>query len=73
MIGLAAACLLVFPFGRAISEKLALPYLLPSVPTILLYAAGSLIVSVAAGALTSAISASRISRQDTAFVMREGE
>ena len=70
-IGLAAACLIVFPFGRLISSKLELPYLLPGIGTIILFAAGSLIISVVAGAFTSAFAAYRVSRQDAAFAMRD--
>ena len=71
LIGLAAACLIVFPFGRLISSKLELPYLLPGIGTIILFAAGSLIISVVAGAFTSAFAAYRVSRQDAAFAMRD--
>ena len=72
VVGLFAASLILFPFGRLISEKLALPYLLPGIGTLLLLAAGALLLTVAAGAVTSAACAYRISRQDTALELREG-
>lgn len=72
ILGLAAASLLLFPFGTLISARLQLPYLTPDAGHILVSAAVSLAVSVLAGALTSAFSAWRISRQDTALALREG-
>ena len=72
VLGLILASVFVFPFGHMISSALELPYLLPGAGRIALYAAGSFLISVAAGALTSALSVWRISRQDAAFDMREG-
>ena len=70
--GLAAACLVIFPFGNLISSRLGLPYLSPGSGKILLLAAGSLVLSILAGALTSAAAVRRISRQDTALALKEG-
>lgn len=70
-LGLLLACLVVFPFSGAISGALELPYLLPSVPVLVLFGAGSLLLSVLAGSLTAAFSAYRISRQDAALILRE--
>ena len=72
LCGVAAAGLAVIPFSSLISARLQLPYLMPGMGTILLFAAGSLVISILAGALTAAFSAYRISRQDAAFTLREG-
>ena len=70
--GAAVAALAVIPFGTLISAKLQLPYLMPSPGTLVLFAAGSLLISILAGSLTAAASAWRVSRQDASFILREG-
>ena len=70
--GVTIAALAVIPFGTLISAKLQLPYLVPAPGTLVLFAAGSLLISVLAGSLTAAASAWRVSRQDAAFILREG-
>ena len=70
--GAAAAALAILPFSSLISAKLQLPYLMPGTGTIVLFAVGSLLVSILAGSLTAAFSAYRVSRQDAAFTLREG-
>lgn len=71
-IGLILAALIVFPFSNLISSTLELPYLMPGAGTIAALAAGSLVLSVLAGSLTSAVSAYRISRNDAGLILREG-
>ena len=70
--GLLVSLLIILPFDNLIRMKLALPYLLPDASRIILLAVISMLVSVAAGALTSAVSAYRVSRQDTALALKEG-
>lgn len=70
--GVAAAGLAILPFRSLISAKLQLPYLMPGIGTIALFAAGSLLISILAGSLTAAFSAYRVSRQDAAVTLREG-
>ena len=45
--------------------------LLPGVPVILVLLVLSIVVSVIAGALTSAISVRKITRQETGLILRE--
>ena len=70
-VGLAAAALIVFPFGNAISGALELPYLMPSAGTVAALAAGSLLLSILVGSLTAAVSAYRISKNDAGLLLRE--
>ena len=70
-IGVAAAALLLLPFGTLLSTRLQLPYLLPGAGRIFLFGAGSLVAAVLAGSLAAAASAGRASRQDAAFTLRE--
>ena len=72
VLGLAAAALIVLPFGKVLGNRLELPYLLPGPGTTALLAAGSFLLAVATGALTSAIASYRLSRQDVAVALREG-
>ncbi len=72
VLGVAVGALVVFPFSSLIRGKLDLPYLLPGSGVVLGLLVGSVVLAVAAGALTSAISAYRISRIDTGLILREG-
>lgn len=71
-LGLGLAAALVFPFTTLIEMNLGLPYLAPSVGLVLRYAALSLAVTVAAGALASAWAAWKLSRTDPGATLREG-
>ena len=72
VLGVAVGALVVFPFSSLIRGKLDLPYLMPGSGVVLGLLVGSVVLAVAAGALTSAISADRISRIDTGLILREG-
>lgn len=72
VIGTALSCVIVFPFSSVIGSQLGLPYLMPGIIQICLIAAGSVAASMLAGILTSLISGSRIQRNETALVLREG-
>ena len=72
LIGLAAACLAVFPFAGLIRSALNLPYLIPAPAVIAALALGSVAVSILAGWLTSFISARRVGKNDTGLILREG-
>ena len=71
-LGLGLAALIVFPFGGAVSEALALPYLLPGTGTVIALAAGAFLLSVLSGALSGAVSAWRVSKSDAGLLLREG-
>jgi len=66
------ALLLVLPFGGVLRQELELPYLLPPPGVICGLVAGAVVLSVQAGGLTAAWSARRISRSETAMILREG-
>ncbi len=72
VLGVAVGALVVFPFSSLIRGKLDLPYLMPGSGVVLGLLVGSVVLAVAAGSLTSAISAYRISRIDTGLILREG-
>ena len=72
IIGILTGLLVVLPFNRVIEAELNLPFLLPSPAVILLIAVVVFAVSVAAGVLASAYSASQISKIDAALILREG-
>ena len=72
LLGVALACLVVFPFSRAIGGALGLPFIIPGGGRVLALALGSVAACVAVGGLISAFSAARISRIDTSLILREG-
>ena len=69
--GVIFACLTVIPFGTLIRHKMELPYLMPSVPVILMIAVGALLLSVLAGAAASFVTV-RVSRRETGLILRDG-
>ena len=71
-LGVGVAALVVFPFATLIETRLGLPYLTPSVGMILALAAGTVLMTLAIGALASAWSAWRLSRTDAGITLREG-
>jgi putative ABC transport system permease protein len=68
--GLAAA--LLFPFARLIESALKLPYLTPEPGTVLLLAAGTVLLCVAVAPLSGVMAAYRLSRVDPGTALREG-
>ena len=72
VIGVGVAALLLFPFAQLIETALGLPYLMPDAGTVLLLAAGTVVLSVLVAALSSVIAAYRLSRVDPATALREG-
>ena len=73
VLGEAVAALVVLPFHVYIGDRLGMPYLLPSVGSIVLLFLFTLAVSVLIGPLSAAISAVRISHAETYLTMREGD
>ena len=72
ILGVLTASMLVFPFTTLIETSLGLPYLRPSVGTILALALASLAATVLAGSLASSWASFRLSRVDPGTVLREG-
>lgn len=72
IIGAGIGCLVVLPFGNLIETQLAMPFLLPAPWTVLLTAVLSVVLATLAGGLTSMLIGRRVSRIDTALILREG-
>ena len=70
VIGTAAALLGMLSFRTAIGEQIGLPFLLPGAGMTAALAASSVLAVVLSGALAAAFSAYRISRMDTALILR---
>lgn len=73
IIGILAASLAIFPFNMAISQRLGLPYLTPNGAEIIKHLLVTLGITFAAGPLSAALAAWRISRMETSVALREGE
>ena len=72
LAGTALAAVGVFSFASLIESSLGLPYLIPSLSTVLLLAAGTLILSVMVSSLASCFAARRLSRVNPGTALREG-
>ena len=72
MLGVLAASLVVFPFTTLIETKLGLPYLCPSISSILLLVLGTIGTTLIVGVTASAWVSFRLSRVDPGTVLREG-
>ena len=72
-VGILLSFLFVMLFNTAIGNLLKVPFLMPSVSTILLLAGATLLISILAGGIISALSAKRISNMDTSLILLEGE
>jgi putative ABC transport system permease protein len=70
--GTGLAAIGVFSFSTLIESSLGLPYLFPGIGTILLLAAGTVLLSIAVSALASAFAARRLSRVQPGTALREG-
>lgn len=71
-VGIILAAVGIFSFSSLIESSLGLPYLVPSFSTVLLLAAGTLLLSVVVSALASAYAACRLSRVNPGTALREG-
>ena len=70
--GVGLAALTAFPFTGLIRSRLGLPYLLPGGGHIALLIAATLLLSVAAGAFSSAAAVRKLNQIDPGFALREG-
>ena len=70
IIGILLTSAIVFPFSSLIEESLELPYLLPNISGIIIAGFLSILIAVLIGSLTSAYSAGKLSRVDTAAILR---
>ncbi len=72
IVGIAVAAVVLFPFSTLIENLIGLPYLFPGLATILLLAAGTMVLSVAVSAFASAFTAWRLSRVQPGIALRGG-
>ena len=70
-VGIIAALIVAIAFNGAIEDALGLPFLLPSVSTMVLFGVLTFVIALVAGPATSALSARRLSRVDAGQVLRE--
>ena len=70
--GTGAAAIGVFAFSALIENSLGLPYLMPGTGTVLLLAAGTILLSAAVSALAGGFSAWRLSRVNPGTALRDG-
>ena len=73
LLGTAVGVFVILPFSGYIETKLSLPFLLPKAGFLILAALLSVVLSTAAGAVSSQVAASRVSRIDTGTILRSGE
>ena len=71
LCGVVLSALIVLPFGSLIKKSLDLPYLMPGMSVVAALLLGSVLLSVLAGALTSGLSARRLTRSETGLILRE--
>ena len=72
LAGTGIAAVGVLSFSTLIEQSLGLPYLVPEIGTVLLLAAGTVLLSIAVSALASAFAAWRLSRINAGTALREG-
>ena len=72
LLGAGLAAAVVFPFTTLIEMRLGLPYLMPSLTTVVGLFAASVLLTCLIGASVSALAAARLSRVDPGSTLREG-
>ena len=72
LAGIAISAAVVLSFTTLIEQKIALPYLSPSLQAMLKMGLATMLLTVAVGALASSITSFRLSRVDPGTVLREG-
>ncbi len=70
VIGVLITVIIILLFSPLIKQSIGLPFLLPNAVTLCVAGLITVIVTVAAGALTAAISAFKISKLDTGLILR---
>lgn len=70
VIGVLITVIIILLFSPLIEQSIGLPFLLPNAVTLCVAGLITVIVTVAAGALTAAISAYKISKIDTGLILR---
>ena len=70
LLGAGLTVLITALFTPAIENMIGLPFLLPPVPVMLIAGALTVVLTIAAGAVTAALSAVKISKIDTGLILR---
>lgn len=70
VIGVLLTVIIILLFSPLIEQSIGLPFLLPNAVTLCVAGVITVVVTVAAGALTAAISAFKISKIDTGLILR---
>ena len=73
LAGLISGILTVYPFNRYIENRLNVPYLMPSVPVVILFGLLGIVTVILFGAVSSFLSTISLSHAETYYTMREGE
>lgn len=71
LVGIIIAFIVYFAVSKTLQTSLGLPYLSPGALVTALLAVGAVLLAVCAGLLTSLISAKRITKSETALLIRE--
>lgn len=71
VIGIVVALVIVLAFNGALEGALGVPFLMPDVPTMVLFAVLAFVVTMIAGPAASVVSAQRLSKVDPGQVLRE--
>lgn len=71
--GMTFGILTVFPFNRYIENRLNVPYLMPSVPVVIIFGILGIVTVIVFGAVSSFLSTISLSHAETYYTMREGE
>ena len=72
LTGVLVGGLMLFPFSGFIETELSLPFLLPAPSVIVPAALLAMVLSILAGAFTSMAVSNRVTKTDTALILREG-
>ena len=71
VLGILLAALVTVAFSNALEEALGLPFLLPDAGTLAMMAGATVLVSLAAGMISSAFAARRIAKVDVSQILRD--
>lgn len=71
--GLVLGMLTVFPFNRYIENSLDVPYLMTSIPVIILFGLSGVLVTTLFGSVSSFLSTLSLAHAETYYTMRAGE
>lgn len=71
IIGIVLSVLAIFPLSGSIRDMLKLPFFMPDLWVVLVLAAGAFLIALSAALLTALLSAKKITKNETALLLRE--